>query len=155
MIIYFSATNTTKYIAKQIQKATHDTLYEIIPEIPYTSNDLNWRIDDSRANQEQGNVSSRPLIQNTIPDLSNESVIYLGFPLWWGIAPRVINTFIEKAHLDGKRIFVFCTSGSSSVEGACRELKRQYPNINWELPKRFESDDNLITIQKWIEKTQK
>lgn len=153
VIIYFSSTNTTADIANKINEITKYPIYRIEPVQAYSTDDLNWNKDDSRANKEQNDDASRPEIDNNIPSLDNVSKIYLGFPLWWGVAPKVINTFIEKNNLDDKEIYVFSTSGSSPVEGAMNDLIKKYPNVNFKLAKRFEKGANNTEIEQWLKNT--
>lgn len=150
MVIYFSATNTTENIAKKIADELNVQLYEIKPTSPYTENDLNWHDNSSRANKEQKNKKIRPNIKQDLPDLNDFSTIYLGFPIWWGIAPRVVYTFIDSVNLDGKTVHIFCTSGSSPSDEAKNDFKKQYPNIKWGASKRFEKRDSKKVINEWL-----
>ncbi|MDO4913787.1 MAG: flavodoxin [Bifidobacteriaceae bacterium] len=150
MIIYFSQTNNTRAIATKMQSLLNEQAYEIQPETPYTNDDLNWRNNQSRANIEQDDDNKRPAIATALPDLSSENDIYLGMPLWWGKAPRIIQTFIEQANLTGKTVHLFCTSGSSPIEPALQLLQAQYPQIHWKGAKRFENSATESTISNWL-----
>ena len=127
MVVYFSATGTTKAEAELIAEQTGAALYEIVPEEPYSSADLNYNNDGCRANREQNDDAARPAISGNLPDLTNVDTIYLGYPIWWGKAPKIIYTFLESVDVSGKTIIPFCTSGSSGIGGsmsAIRELAK-------------------------------
>lgn len=112
LVAYFSATGTTEATAKLIAETTGGTLYEIEPEKTYTATDLNWHDKNSRSSVEMADPNVRPAVKKgNLPDLTEYKVIYIGFPIWWGVAPRVINTFIEANDLSGKTIIPFATSG--------------------------------------------
>ena len=127
MVVYFSATGTTKAEAELIARQTGAALYEITPEEPYSAADLNYNNDGCRANCEQNDDAARPAISGELPDLTNVDTIYLGYPIWWGKAPKIIYTFLESVDVSGKTIIPFCTSGSSGIGGsmsAIRELAK-------------------------------
>lgn len=151
MIIYFSATKNTETIATKLHEQLGVELYQLQPQIPYSDADLNWHDDNSRANKEQNDDTSRPEMSEQIPDLRDVDTIYLGMPLWWGKAPRIIQTFIENADLTGKTVHVFCTSGSSPIEPAVEQLQATYPDVNWKKAKRFEINAADEEITQWAE----
>ncbi len=113
-IVYFSATGTTRRVAEYIKDATGGDLIEIEPKEKYTDDDLNYNNTNSRSTREQNDSSVRPEIANTI-DTSSFDVIYLGYPIWWGDAPRIILTFLDTYDLSGKTVIPFCTSGGSGI----------------------------------------
>ena len=121
-VIYFSRTNNTQKVAQIIARQTNSDIYEIKAEVPYTNDDINWHDSNSRANREQNDNSARPKITN-IPNISEYNTIYLGYPIWWGTMPKIMNTFIETKALDGKKIAAFCTSGGSNIETSISALK--------------------------------
>jgi len=131
VVVYFSATGTTEAVAKQIAAEAGAELLAITPAQTYTSADLDWRYSKSRSSVEMNDDKSRPAIK-AIKDLSKYNTIYLGYPIWWDLAPRVVNTFIEAAKLEGKTVIPFATSGSSSITNSVRVLKQTYPNIKWQ-----------------------
>lgn len=131
IVAYFSATGTTETVAKELAKAVKAELYAITPAKAYTSDDLDWHNKQSRSSVEMADKKSRPQL-NAKKNLSKYDKIYLGFPIWWGVAPRIINTFIEQAGLEGKTVIPFATSGSSSIDKAVSELKSAYPNVKWQ-----------------------
>ena len=131
LVAYFSATGTTAAVAKTLARTANADLYEITPEQPYTSADLDWRNKKSRSTIEMADKSSRPAIKGTVANLNTYDIIFIGFPIWWNMAPTVINTFIEKNDLKGKVIIPFATSGGSDISNACNVLKNTYPQLNW------------------------
>ena len=131
LVAYFSATGTTERVAKQIAAETGGELYEIVPAQPYTAADLDWNDRQSRSSVEMNDPKSRPALKEGKADIGSYDVIYLGYPIWWGVAPRIINTFIEANGLKGKRVMPFATSGGSGIEQSVEELKAAYPEIDW------------------------
>lgn len=131
LVVYFSATGTTAAAARNIAAATGGTLCEIVPEKPYTSSDLNWRDDLSRSSREMNDAEARPAIRPAGVRVEEYDVVFLGYPVWWNLAPRVVNSFIEQHDLSGKRIIPFATSGSSSIAGSVAALRRSYPELEW------------------------
>ena len=118
LVVYFSATGTTKAAAKKVKKATGGTLYEIKAKTPYTEADLDYSQDDCRANKEQQDDRVRPEINGKVKNISQYDVIFVGFPVWWGKEPKIIRTFLESYDLKGKKIVPFCTSGGSGISGS-------------------------------------
>ncbi len=132
LVAYFSATGNTERVAHLVAESTGGTLLEIIPEAPYSGNDLDWHNDLSRSSVEMNDTKARPAIVNNLPDsVASYDVIYLGYPIWWNQAPRVINTFLETYDLSGKTVIPFATSGGSSISNSIKELQKAYPNIKW------------------------
>lgn len=132
LVAYFSATGTTEKVAKAIADATAGTLYEIAPEPRYTSADLNWNDSKSRSTLEMKDPDCRPALGGEGIDASKYDVVFIGYPIWWDLAPRQVNTWIESQKLDGKKVIPFATSGGSSISGSERDLKRLYPNVDWQ-----------------------
>ncbi len=131
LITYFSCSGRTKSVAEKIAEISRGDLFEIVPVQEYTSEDLNWTNDNSRTSVEMKNEDSRPQIKNKIDNISEYNKIYLGFPVWWYREPSIIDTFIESYNLEGKQIYVFVTSGSSTYEGSLKHLKEKYINLNF------------------------
>lgn len=127
IVIYFSCTGTTEQAAKRIAELSSSDIYKIEPAEPYTSDDLNYNNSDCRANVGQNDPDARPEIAGYLPDLSEYDRVYLGFPIWWGTNPKIINTFIASCNLAGKEVFPFCTSGGSGVEKAADFIKNACP----------------------------
>lgn len=132
LVAYFSATGTTEGVAKMIASATQGELYEIEPEVAYSSEDLDWTVPTSRSCRENDDPQSRPAFKSLKDDLADYDVIYLGYPIWWDQAPRIINTFIEAYGLKGKTVRPFATSGGSGVNNSVKVLKKTYPDVNWQ-----------------------
>lgn len=149
--IYFSASGNTKGIAELIASYTNSSSYEIIAKIPYTSSDLNYSNSSSRATLEQYNPNARPEIGSSSIDLSEYEVIFLGYPIWWGMAPKIIYTFLETYNLDGKIIIPFCTSGGSAIGGSISDLKSLEPNATWLNGTTFKANASISIIGSWID----
>ena len=131
LIVYFSATGTTKAAAQELAKEFNADLYEITPEQPYTAADLDWRDKTSRSTIEMNDKTSRPAISGRCENIADYDVVWIGFPVWWYTAPTIVNTFIEAHDLNGKTLNVFATSGGSDVKGSYNDLKKAYPQYTW------------------------
>lgn len=129
LVAYFSATGTTKAAAELVARATNGELMAIEPTKAYTSADLNWHNQQSRSSVEMNDPTARPAIKKSKENLDGYSTIYLGFPIWWYVAPRIINTFLEAYDFTGKTIIPFATSGSSNISGAVKALRQTYPTL--------------------------
>ena len=123
LVAYFSASGTTANVAADLAKAAGADLYEIEPKVPYTKADLNWMDKTARSTIEMNDKSSRPEIKDTDAGIAAYDVIYVGFPVWWYIAPTIINTFLEKYDFSGKTIILFATSGGSGFGRTVENLK--------------------------------
>lgn len=117
LVVYFSATGNTKAVAETIAELNGADIYEIVPEEPYTEEDLNYHDSSTRATAEQNDPDARPAISGDLPDMEQYEVIYAGYPIWWGNMPRILYTFFDACDLTGKTIAPFCTSGSSGLSG--------------------------------------
>lgn len=151
IVVYFSCTNTTKGIADRIVSITGSKTYRIEPEVPYTFADLDYNNSSSRANREQNDPSARPEIADIPEDLSNYDVIFLGYPIWWGKAPKIIFTFLESQNLAGKTIVPFCTSHSSGLGTSDTNLHSSASQAEWKRGRRFSGSESEATIKDWIE----
>lgn len=127
----FSATGTTKAVAERIAKATGGDLYEIAPEPPYTDDDLDWRNDKSRSSVEMHCDTIRPALKALKTDMEGYDVVFVGFPIWWNLAPRAVNAFVEQHNLQGKVLVPFATSGGDDITNSVADLKKRYPELNW------------------------
>ena len=147
LVAYFSATGTTMEAATKLAKAIHADLHEIVPEAPYTSADLNWNNKNSRSSVEMADKSSRPAIANRVENMAQYDTVYVGFPIWWYIAPTIINTFLEQYDMTGKTIVPFFTSGGSGAGETLKYLKPSAPDANWVNPKNFicMSESDIVT----------
>ena len=135
LVAYFSASGTTKKAAERLAKAMGADLFEIKPKVPYSSADLNWMDKKSRSSVEMSDPSSRPEIAEELPHLADYDTVFLGFPIWWYVAPRIINTFVESYDLTGKTLVPFATSGGSGMGRTVDELQKLCPNANWKAGK--------------------
>ena len=150
LITYFSASGVTKSEAERISKIVNGDLFEIEPKEKYTKEDLDWRNKQSRSSVEMQNKSFRPELKEDNLDISNYDTILIGFPIWWGVAPTVVNTFIESEDFTGKNLIPFCTSGGSGMLYCENDLKKTYPNYNWKQGKRILGNETDEEIINWI-----
>lgn len=150
LVTYFSASGVTKSVAKRLANIVNGDLYEIEPKEKYTDEDLDWRNKKSRSSIEMKNNESSPEIVLKNINIDDYDVILIGFPIWWGVAPRVVNTFIESINLNGKTIIPFCTSGGSGMSYCENDLRKRYPNFNWKQGKRLFGNEDEDTIKNWI-----
>ena len=123
LVAYFSATGTTEKLAERVASVLKADIFEIKPKEPYTRDDLNWNNQNSRSSKEMNNRSFRPEIKEKLANIEDYDTIYVGFPIWWYIAPTIINTFLESYDLTGKTIIPFATSGGSGMGNTNKELK--------------------------------
>lgn len=149
LVAYFSATGTTENVAKTIAQAANAELLKIEPKQEYTAADLDWRNENSRSSQEMKNPKARPEINKAKDNLDEYDVVYLGFPIWWDLAPRIVNSFIEAYGLKGKTIIPFATSGGSDIDNAAKTLKTDYPEINWKQGKLLNGNSKQ-EIENWV-----
>ena len=148
VVLYFSATGTTKSIAERIATQSNSDIIEIIPKEKYKSEDLNYN-SDCRANREQNDSKARPEIENTI-DITKYDTIYLGYPIWWGTNPKIILTLLDKYDFTGKTIIPFCTSGSTGISNSVGDLRNYNSKLNIKDGKRFSSNDSDDVIKDFI-----
>lgn len=144
LVAYFSTTGNTRPMAEKVAELTDGSLFEIIPAQPYTAADLNYNTD-CRANAEQNDPDARPAIANAVEDMEQYDTVLIGYPIWWGRAPKIIHTFLETYDLSGKAIATFCTSGGSGHEDAT--LRVYEPNANWLEGRRFSSTSQ---VESWV-----
>ena len=128
LVAYFSASGTTKKVAEMIADYAKADLFEIILKIPYTKSDLDWMDKKSRSSVEMDNKKFRPEVADRDIDINTYDEIILGFPIWWYIAPTIVNTFLEKYNFSGKKILLFATSGGSGFGNTVRELQTSAPD---------------------------
>lgn len=150
LVAYFSCTGTTKAAAEELAKQTGADLYEIKPAKPYTEADLNWNDKKSRSSVEMSDKSSRPAIATKVNDMAQYEVVFVGFPIWWYVAPTIINTFIESYDFAGKTVVPFATSGSSGIENCEKELKQSYPKIKWSKGKLLNGNVSKMNLEDWL-----
>ena len=153
LVAYFSATGTTKRVAQNLAKATGGDLYEIKPLKTYTNADLNWHDNNSRTSVEMNDPKSRPEIVTGDLSIENYDTIYLGFPIWWGIAPKVVHTFLEKYNFSGKKIIIFATSGSSGLGNTANSLKQSVSKIATIIEGDvLNSNPSVENLKQWVKK---
>lgn len=131
LVTYFSGTGRTETVAGYVETLSGGTLSEIVPETPYTAADLNYSDSNSRTSLEHADATSRPAISGTIEDFASYEIVFIGHPIWFGDAPRIIQTFLEKYSFEGKEVYTFSTSASSSGTSAFNDLKSLYPDIGF------------------------
>lgn len=131
LVAYFSATGTTKRVARAVADAAGADLVEIAPATPYTAADLNWHDGSSRSTLEGKDPAARPELASAPGDLTGYDTILLGFPIWWYVAPRIVDTWVVAANLAGKRVVTWATSGGSAMGGTTAELKKLAPEATW------------------------
>ncbi len=130
LVVYFSATGNTKAVAEKIAELTGADIYEIVPAEPYTADDLDYNVSDCRANREMNDASARPAIGGDSIDVSGYDTVMIGYPIWWGTMPRIINTFLDTYDLSGKVILPFCTSGGSGVSQSASDIRSAEPDAD-------------------------
>ena len=150
LVAYFSATGTTARAAKKLANVTGGELYAIVSAQPYTSADLDWNDKRSRSSVEMNDPKSRPAIKGRKENIADYDVIFIGYPIWWDLAPRIINTFIESHDLKGKTVIPFATSGGSTLAGSAAALKKTYPALNWREGRLLNRADEK-SIRNWVD----
>lgn len=151
LVAYFSATGTTKGVAEIIAENMGADMYEIVPQEPYTDADLNWHDDKSRSTIEMNDKSSRPEINGAVEDMEQYTTVFIGYPIWWGEAPRIVSTFMESYSFEGKTVIPFCTSSSSGLGSSGRNLEELTDGAQWLEGRRFGGGVSEADVQAWIE----
>ena len=154
LVAYFSATGTTKGVAERIASVTGGDLYEILPAEPYTEEDLNYNDSSSRTTIEQNDKSVRPEIGSEEISLEGYTTIYLGFPIWWGEEPRILDTFAEKYSFEGITVIPFCTSGGSGIGRSGSNMEALAGSGTWLEGERFNGNVSEEELQSWIDELQ-
>ena len=150
LVCYFSASGITRGVARNLANSVEGDLFEIEPVDIYTAEDLDWTNKESRSSREMMNRSYRPKLKNKVNNFNNYEKIVIGFPVWWDVAPTIINTFIESHDFSKREVYIFVTSGSSSVNGSITDLRRTYPNINFVVGKRFNGSESSDEYKSFI-----
>ena len=151
LVAYFSATGNTENIAQHLETVLDADLYEIVPQQPYTSADLNYGSSNSRAEQEINDPTARPAISGSVSNMDDYDVVFIGYPIWWGQAPKIIYTFLESYDFSGKTIIPFCTSASSGIGGSISGIQALAPNANWLSGQRFSGSASLADVKTWTD----
>lgn len=152
LVAYFSASGVTAKLAERLASAIGADLHEIKPEKPYTSADLDWRDSNSRSSVEMKDKSFRPTIANSVENMDQYDTVFVAFPIWWYVAPTIINTFLEAYNLDGKKIIPLATSGSSSMGNTNKELAPSCKGATLEEGKRFATNAGEKELADWAKK---
>ena len=156
LVTYFSCTGNTRAVAMHITDVLNTqtitaNLHEIRPQVPYTTEDLNWRNNSSRSSRENADPSSRPAISGLVSNMENYDIVFLGYPIWWGQAPKIIYTFMESYDFSVKTIVPFCTSGTSPLGNSATNLHRfGSGSTTWLTGLRFAADASRSSIVTWL-----
>ena len=152
LVAYFSASGVTAKLAKTLSETIGADLYEIQPAIPYTSADLDWTNKKSRSSIEMEDKSFRPAIVGKVENMAQYDRIFVGFPIWWYVAPTIINTFLEQYDLTGKKVIPFATSGMSGMGNTNAELRDSCKGADLREGKRFSTKTKASELKSWAEK---
>ena len=151
LVAVFSASGVTKRVGEEIARIAGADFYEIVPKQRYTGADLNWMNKNSRSSVEMNDPSARPEIAGDTLDMTAYDTVIVGFPIWWGVAPRIIETFLESYDFSGKTVIPFCTSGGSGVGRSDEELHKNVKgNVEWKKGTQINRPDETV-IKKWLE----
>ena len=150
LVAYFSASGVTKSVAERLAKAADADLFEIKPAVPYSHADLDWTNKNSRSSLEMSNQNSRPEIAKQLSNMNDYDTIFIGFPIWWYVAPTIIDTFVESYDFSGKTIIPFATSGGSTMGKTVEILKALCPSANWEKGKMLNHVSDA-ELEKWLD----
>ena len=151
LVAYFSATGTTKGVAERLAGAVGGDLYEIVPAEPYSDADLDWNDKNSRSTKEQDDRSARPGIASETLDLSGYTTVYVGYPIWWGEEPRILDTFMESYDFSGKTMIPFCTSGGSGIGSSGKNMERLTSGATWLDGSRFGGSVSEDELRAWAD----
>ena len=151
LVAYFSASGTTKNVAEILATAIGADTFEIVPTEAYTTADLNWMDKKSRSSVEMGDKSSRPQIKNGLKNIDDYDVVFLGFPIWWYTAPRIINTFLESYNFSGKTVVLFATSGGSSLGNTAKDLLSSAGGAKIISGKILNGNPSKESLAQWVE----
>ena len=150
LVAYFSATGNTRGVAELISAELGADVYEIVPEEPYTEADLDYSDSSSRTSAEMNDPDARPAISGELPDAAQYDVVFLGYPIWWGQAPRIVSTFLEGCDLAGKTVVPFCTSGGSGIGSSAADLEALTEGAQWLEGRRFGAGASAEEVAEWV-----
>lgn len=150
LVAYFSATNTTEGVAEYVADVLGADLYEIVPEDPYTDADLNYNDNNSRSTIEMNDPSARPAISGSVENMEQYDIVFIGYPIWWGEAPRIVSTFMESYDFSGKMIVPFCTSGGSGIGSSATNLEQLTSGAEWLAGQRLNGSSSRDEIAEWV-----
>ena len=149
LVVYFSATGTTRGVAEKLAEGLKADVYEIVPAEPYTAADLNYNDRKSRTSIEMDDRTCRPEIAGELPDLTAYDTVLIGYPIWWGDTPRIVSNFVERVNLADKTLAVFFTSGSSGLGASMQHLEQQAGACTWLEGKRFTARTTVEELTAW------
>lgn len=149
LVAYFSATGTTARVARRLAEAVGADLFEIVPEQPYTAADLDWRDKNSRSSHEMADEKCRPAIAGDALDVSGYDTVFVGFPIWWYVEPRIVDTFLEAHGLSGKKVIPFATSGSSGLGKAPQRMASLAPGATVLEGRMLNGDPSADELRAW------
>ena len=150
LVAYFSATGTTKGVAERIADGLNADRYEIVPKQPYTDDDLNYRDSNSRSTVEMNDPDARPEISGSVENMDQYDIVFLGYPIWWYDAPRIMSTFVESYDFSGKTIVPFCTSGGSGIGSSALNLEKLTSGATWLDGNRLSGSASQDTVMEWV-----
>ena len=152
LVVYYSATGSTKKVAENIADAASADIFEITPQEKYTDDDLNWSDDDSRVSREHNDEKLRdvPLVTTEVANWASYDTVFIGYPIWWGDAAWVVNNFVKNNDFSGKTVIPFCTSASSGLGNSAKKLEELSGTGNWLEGKRFSSGESKETVTEWV-----
>ena len=151
LVAYFSATGTTKGVAEHIANGLNADIYEIVPEEAYTDADLDYNDNNSRTTIEMNDPDARPAISGSVENMEQYDIIFVGYPIWWGEAPRIVSTFMESYDFSGKTIVPFCTSGGSGIGSSASNLESFTSGATWLDGRRLNGSDSQDTVMEWVD----
>lgn len=151
LVTYFSASGVTKAVAEKLAEAVKADIFEIKPAVPYTKADLDWMDKQSRSTVEMHDLTFRPEMAAGEVDIAQYDVVYVGFPIWWYIAPTIINTFLEKYDFSGKKIVLFATSGGSGWGKTLENLEKSCPGATLTEGKVINPSESVESLKNWVE----
>lgn len=150
LVAYFSATGTTEGVAEYIANGLNADIYEIVPEDPYTDADLDYNNNNSRTTIEMNDLDARPAISGSVENMGQYDIVFIGYPIWWGDAPRIVSTFVENYDFSGKTIVPFCTSGGSGIGSSASNLEGLTSGAEWLSGRRLNGSDSQDTVMEWV-----
>lgn len=151
LVAYFSVTGNTKAVAEHIAYVTGGDVWHIEPVLPYSSRDLDYRTAESRSSREQHDATARPQMFRDTPKLDRYEIVFVGYPIWWGIAPRIIESFLEGGDFKGKTVIPFCTSASSPLGKSGELLHKCAPDADWRPGRRFAEGTGRDEVKQWVD----
>lgn len=150
LVAYFSATGNTEGVAEHIANGLNADIYEIVPENPYTDADIDYNDNNSRTTIEMNDPDARPAISGSVENMEQYDIVFIGYPIWWGEAPRIVSTFVESYDFSGKTIVPFCTSGGSGMGSSATNLEGLTSDAQWLSGKRLSGSDSQDTVMEWV-----